>query len=304
MSLPKLFTALITPFVQESVDYISLYILIQDHIMNNVSFVLFGTTGECSTLTQQEREDILDYVTDLLHKYPDFKKNVMIGVGGNNTQECINNVEIAKKYGYTLFMVTTPYYNKPSQMGMIEHFKKIAKTFDSDRFIMYNVPGRCVVNLLPETVKTIVDSCPNYVGIKEASGNIGQMIKIKKLCPDIFHLYCGDDSLVIPAMSIGAYGLISVLSNAIPETINNICLNPSDPIIVSIYLQLFDLMELLFAEPNPSPIKYICRQINIIRFDTVRLPLLTVQSMDLKNKLDDYAIKIAKHVSLKWCFKG
>jgi 4-hydroxy-tetrahydrodipicolinate synthase len=181
MTLPKLFTALITPFDElDCIDYYSLNNLISEHVKKNVSFVLFGTTGECSTLTQQERYSILEYVTDIINLYPEFKKNVMIGVGGNNTYECINNVEIAKEYGYSLFMVTTPYYNKPSQMGMIEHFKKIAKTFDSDRFIMYNVPGRCVVNLLPESVKTIIDSCPNYIGIKEASGNIGQMVKIKK----------------------------------------------------------------------------------------------------------------------------
>jgi len=293
MTLPKLFTALITPFDQlECVDYISLNNLVLDHLKKNVSFVLFGTTGECPTLTQQERKNILEYVTHILNVYPEFKKNVMIGVGGNNTQECIHNVEIAKSYGYSLFMVTAPYYNKPSQQGMIEHFKKIAKQFESDRFIMYNVPGRCVVNLLPESVKTIQESCSNYIGIKEASGNIGQMVKIKKLCPDDFYLYCGDDSLIIPAMSIGAYGLISVLSNAIPETINNICLNPADPIIVSIYFQLFGLMETLFVEPNPSPIKYLCKIMKKIRSDVVRLPLLPVQSSDLKAKLDEYSYQL------------
>lgn len=297
MSLPKLFTALITPFDQlERVDYSSLNNLVLDHLKKNVSFVLFGTTGECPTLTQRERENILEYVTNILKPYPEFKKNVMIGVGGNNTQECIHNVEIAKRFGYSLFMVTTPYYNKPSQIGMIEHFKKIAKTFESDRFIMYNVPGRCVVNLLPESVKTIVDSCRNYVGIKEASGNIGQMVKIKKLCPNEFHLYCGDDSLVIPAMSIGAHGLISVLSNAIPETINKICLNPSDPNIISIYFQLFGLMETLFVEPNPSPIKYLCMSIHKIRSDVVRLPLVPVQSQDLRAKLDEYSYQVKNYV--------
>lgn len=297
MTLPKLFTALITPFDQlERVDYLSLKNLVENHLNKNVSFVLFGTTGECSTLTQQERTNILEYVTNILNCYPEFKKNVMIGVGGNNTQECIHNIEIAKKFGYELFMVTTPYYNKPSQLGMIKHFKKIAINFESDRFIMYNVPGRCVVNLLPESVKTIVDLCPNYIGIKEASGNIGQMVKIKKLCPDEFHIYCGDDSLVIPAMSIGAYGLISVLSNAIPETMNNICLNPSDPIIITIYFKLYELMETLFEEPNPSPIKYLCMSINKIRSDIVRLPLVPVESQNLKAKLDEYAYQIKNYV--------
>ena len=293
MAMPKLFTALITPFDNsECVDYISLNNLVTDHLKKNVSFVLFGTTGECSTLTQREREAILEYVTNVLKPYPEFKKNVMIGVGGNNTQECINNVEIAKNFGYTLFMVTAPYYNKPSQNGMIEHFKKIAKTFQSERFIMYNVPGRCVVNLLPETVTHIIDSCSNYVGIKEASGNIGQMVKIKKLCPDDFLLYCGDDSLIIPAMSIGAYGLISVLSNAIPETMNLMCIRWYDPIILDMYHKLFGLMESLFVEPNPSPIKYLCLSINKIRNDMVRLPLLQVQSSDLKAKLSEYAYRI------------
>lgn len=297
MSLPKLYTALITPFDQsECVDYISLNNLVNDHLNKNVSFVLFGTTGECSTLTQKERQNILDYITNLLKCYPEFKKNVMIGVGGNNTQETINNVSIAKEYGYSLFMVTTPYYNKPSQMGMIEHFKKIAKTFESDRFIMYNVPGRCVVNLLPESVKTIIDSCSNYIGIKEASGNLGQMVRIKNLCPNNFHLYCGDDSLVIPAMSIGAYGLISVLSNVMPDTMNKVCTNPQDPLINDIYHRLFGLMESLFVEPNPSPIKYLCMSMHKIRHDVVRLPLLPVQSQELKTKLDEYTYQVKNYV--------
>ena len=297
MTLPKLYTALITPFDKmECVDYFSLNNLILDHLKKNVSFVLFGTTGECSTLTKQERLNILEYVTNIINPYSEFKKNIMIGVGGNNTKECIENVEIAKSFGYSLFMVTTPYYNKPSQLGMIEHFKKIGNTFNSDRFIMYNVPGRCVVNLLPESVKTIVDFCSNYIGIKEASGNIGQMIKIKNLCDNNFYLYCGDDSLVIPALSIRAHGLISVLSNAIPETMNNICLNPSDPIIMSIYFQLFGLMEILFVEPNPSPIKYLCMKMHKIRYDVVGLPLLAVQSQELKTKLDKYSYQIKEYV--------
>ena len=290
MSLPKLYTALITPFDKsECVDYISLNNLISNHLEKNVSFVLFGTTGECPTLSQQERKSILEYVTNILKPYPEFKTNVMIGVGGNNTQECINNVLTAKEYGYSLFMVTTPYYNKPSQMGMIEHFKKIAKTFQSDRFIMYNVPGRTNINLLPETVKTIIDYCPNYIGIKEASGNIGQMVVIKNLCPNNFLLFCGDDSLVIPAMSIGAHGLISVLSNAIPDTINQICLDPSNSVSLTIYYKLFGLIELLFVEPNPTPIKYLCMITGKISNDSVRLPLISIQSQNLKYKILDYA---------------
>ena len=296
MSLPKLFTAIVTPFDQsECVDYISLNNIIMTHVKKNVQFVLFGTTGECPTLTDQERQNILEYVTSLLEPFPEYKKNVMIGVGGNNTQKVINNIIQAKKYGYSLFMVTTPYYNKPQQPGMIEHFRKIAKTFMEDRFIMYNVPGRTNVNLLPESVQTIVESCTNYVGIKEASGNLAQMIKIKKICPNDFLLYCGDDSLVIPAMSIGAHGLISVLSNAIPETVNEICNNWNDPVIVGIFYTLSGLMELLFVEPNPSPIKYLCMMQGLIRYDVVRLPLLTIQSSELKAKLTEYAYQLKKN---------
>ena len=298
MSLPKLYTALITPFDNSgSIDFESLNNLILDHLKKNVSFVLFGTTGECPTLKSRERKSILEYVSTILDLYPDlhldYKKNIMIGVGGNNTQKCIDNVLVAKKYGFTLFMVTTPYYNKPSQQGMIEHFKKIASTYITDRFIMYNVPGRCIVNLLPESVKIISESCSNYIGIKEASGNLAQMIKIKKLYLANFHIYCGDDSLVIPSMSMGvAYGLISVISNAIPETMNCICTDPIDPLVIDMYYKLFDLMELLFVEPNPSPIKYLCMSMQKIHFDSVRLPLITVQSEDLKCKLNKFAEQI------------
>jgi 4-hydroxy-tetrahydrodipicolinate synthase len=296
MTLPKLYTAIITPFDQsENIDYVSLVNMITTHIKNNIHFVLFGTTGECPTISDQERLNILDYVTNIINPFPEYKKNIMIGVGGNNTQECINNIVIAKKFGYSLFMVTTPYYNKPQQQGMIEHFKKIATTYKSDRFIMYNVPGRTNVNLLPESVKIIVDSCSNYIGIKEASGNLGQMVKIKNLCYNSFLIFCGDDSLIIPAMSIGAHGLISVLSNAIPETMNGLCNSPQDSIIVNTYNRLFGLMELLFVEPNPSPIKYLCMMLGLIRSDMVRLPLLPIQSHDLKTKLNEYAFQLKKN---------
>jgi len=295
MSLPRLYTALITPFNQdETIDYISLNNLVLDHLKKQILFVLFGTTGECPTLSHEDRAAILLYVTNILEPFPEFKSNIMIGVGGNNTLECITNVKQAKKYGYSLFMVTTPYYNKPSQQGMQEHFIKIGRTFNNDRFIMYNVPGRTNVNLLPESVKLITDSSKNYIGIKEASGNLSQMVKIIKLTNNIknFMLFCGDDSLLIPAMSIGAHGLISVASNVIPTIMNNICHKWNEDYYKKIWIDLNGFFETLFVEPNPTPIKYICLQFNKIKSDTVRLPLIKVQSSKLISDLNEYSYQI------------
>jgi 4-hydroxy-tetrahydrodipicolinate synthase len=157
---------------------------------------------------------------------------------------------------------------------------------------MYNVPGRTNVNLLPESVKKIVDNCPNYIGIKEASGDLSQMIKIKTLCPNKFYLYCGDDALVVQAFAIGAYGLISVISNVIPKTIQKIVSNSTNPENFQTYNKLSELIEALFVEPNPSPIKFLCKLFKKIDYDTVRLPLVPVQSEELKIKLSYYYLSI------------
>ena len=251
---------------------------------------MFGTTGECPTLDTTERDLILNNVFE---KFNDLHKFV-IGVGGNNTKECIELIESALKMGFNTFMLTTPYYNKPTQVGLQEHFKLICNKFPESNFILYNVPGRTVTNLLPTTLLNICDFCPNVLAIKEASGDLGQMITIRRLMPKLL-LYCGDDGLIVPAMSIGAYGIISVLSNFTPKTLSLIihkCLVNNYSGAFNLYSNVDEIIKLLFSESNPSPIKYLLMKSGLIQSDCVRLPLVKMQNADNMSKLESLADKL------------
>jgi 4-hydroxy-tetrahydrodipicolinate synthase len=295
MSLPRLLTAIVTPFLQNTnVDIDSLLNLIDYQFSHpNVGVVLFGTTGECPTLTDSERDIVLECVSK---KYNDFTKFV-IGVGGNNTYECIEKINSVVKYGFNNFMLTTPYYNKPTQLGLEKHFQTICNEFPDFHFIIYNVPSRCGVNLLPNTVLNICNLCKNIVAIKEASGDLSQMIMVRRLVPDLT-FYCGDDGLVVPAMSIGAYGVISVLSNYNPRVINDIinyCIMNNYSEAFKLYSFVDEIIKLLFSETNPSPIKYMLKVKDLIPFDTVRLPLVEMQNSNNKDKLIVLDNKLQAH---------
>jgi 4-hydroxy-tetrahydrodipicolinate synthase len=289
MYWPQLISAIPTPFNEDcSIDYDSLKNLIKTQIEANVGVVLFGTTGECVTLNDKEKEEIMRFV---IHNYG--THSFVIGIGGNNTNECITFMKLASLYGFTRFMGTTPYYNKPTQAGLCAHFLEIEKNMiDSTELILYNVPGRTGVNLLPETIKKIVEnSNGKIIGVKEASGNLSQMIKIKELLPN-FLLFCGDDGLLIPALSIGAYGLISVIANVYPNEFKQIIDMYNRRIHVTFpeYLKYNSFIELLFKETSPSPVKSALVMKNIFKSDTVRLPLVRT-SDELKTQLESFITK-------------
>lgn len=291
--MKRILTAIVTPFLENgNLDKYSIIELIRFQLGHNCDIVLFGTTGECPTLTQSERSIIMDEVLKVFN----FNiNNFVIGVGGNNTLECVENVAIAKEKGFMNFMITTPYYNKPSQLGMQKHFTTICDSAKDVKFIIYNVPGRTNLNLLPNTVFNICNECQNVFAIKEASGDLSQMTLIKRLCPNLT-LYCGDDGLVIPAMSIGAYGVISVLSNYTPKTVNlvvNFCVDHKFEEAFKIYNEVDDLIRLLFSETNPVPIKYLLYKTKLIDTDNVRLPLVKIQNDELKAKINVCRDKIA-----------
>lgn len=295
MYWPQLLSAIPTPFNQSgSVDYVSLKKLIDSQLDASVGMVLFGTTGECVTLTDAEKEEMMQFI---VHSYN--INSFVIGIGGNNTAECIEFMKLAKTYGFSKFMATTPYYNKPTQAGLVAHFLEIEKNMtDSTEMILYNVPGRTGVNLLPETIKNIVDqSNGKIIGVKEASGNLSQMIKIREILPE-FLLFCGDDGLIIPAMSIGAYGLISVVANVYPgqfkwiidmfdDDSSNIMI-PEDAFTE--YIKYNSFIELLFKETSPSPVKSALAMKGIFQSDKVRLPLVQT-SDDLKIQLESFMRK-------------
>lgn len=288
--LPKVLTAIVTPFTtNEKLDLESMIELIRYQLLNDCGVVLFGTTGECPTITKAERDEIYAKVKHVFEST--LNVNFVVGVGGNNTQECCELIEQAREYDFKNFMLTTPYYNKPTQLGLEKHFTTIMQKYPDNNFILYNVPGRCGVNLLPDTVKNICDQNSNVYAIKEASGDLNQFILIRKLIPDL-KLYCGDDGLIVPAMSIGAYGLISVVSNSYPASVNSIikdCYLNNYRVAFHEYLKIHDIIKLLFSETSPSPIKFLLQHMGLISTDVVRLPLVSMQNKDLMDKIKIFA---------------
>ena len=296
--LNLVYTAIVTPFTESNqIDMDSLIELIRFQILNGCNVVLFGTTGECPTITHDEVDAI--YKNVIKHFDP---KHFVIGVGGNNTDQCLKNINHAKTYSFNTFMLTTPYYNKPTQAGLIAHFSHICQQFLNDKFILYNVPGRCGVNIIPSSVYNIYTTNSNVIGIKEASGDLARMIMIRRLCPDL-KLYCGDDGLVVPAMSIGSYGLISVISNYCPKIVNLIisrCLDNNYVGAFELYSEIDDIIKLLFSETSPSPIKYLLQNVGLIISDNVRLPLVKMQSEDNKAKLNTAIDKLQSYSLAKF----
>lgn len=291
--LPVL-TALVTPFNSTGlVDYESLDKIIKHQLDGGCGIVLFGTTGECPTLSNKERIQIMRFIKEnYLNNLSDF----VIGVGGYNTQECVENVLVSKSFGFATFMITCPYYNKPNQEGLKAHFNHICQRFSETNFIIYNIPGRTGVNLLPQTFYEICSINLNVVGIKEASGDLNQMILVKRLCPNVL-LYSGDDSLLIPSLSIGSHGVISVISNLFPRQINSIVelYNSSKQSeAFEEYLKYDELIRLMFVETNPVPIKFILKNRGLIETENVRLPLVQMVSLSNKYKIIQEFEKIIK----------
>ena len=283
-----LYTAITTPFIQNEVDHESLLNHVNFLLKNNSGIVLFGTTGECPTLTKDEKITIMDIIVSKV-QHNELSKFI-IGVGGNNTQECIEMVEYVNFYGFQNIMITTPYYNKPSQDGLYLHFKMISDElykYNKNGFVMlYNVPGRSVVNISPSTIKKICDNCPNVKAIKEASGSLSQVINIRTQVPNI-KIFSGDDGLMIPMMSVGAVGLISVVSNVFPIETHIIlkhCENSNFKLAFEEYSKMHKFTEAMFCDTNPVPVKYALALANIYKSADVRLPLTNL-SADNKTKV-------------------
>jgi 4-hydroxy-tetrahydrodipicolinate synthase len=280
-------SAIPTPFTisVNNIDYDSLDNLIATQLNSQIGVVVFGTTGECVTLTSEEKNNIMRHIVTL---YYENLENFIIGIGGNNTIDCIQNMFDAYNFGFRKFMATTPYYNKPTQDGLQAHFLEIEKNLpESCEIILYNVPSRTGVNLLPTTVQKIINkSSGKIIGIKEASGNLSQMIQIRELMPN-FKLFCGDDALVIPSMAIGASGLISVVANVFPiefAEIIKLCKDKNYNKAFQQYISFNKFIELLFQETSPSPVKSALMIQHIFNIDTVRLPLVQT-SYELRDKI-------------------
>ncbi|WP_313128280.1 4-hydroxy-tetrahydrodipicolinate synthase [Anaerocolumna sp.] len=285
--------AIITPFKENmEVNYEKLGELIEYQIANGTdSIIICGTTGEASTLTHEEHLECIRYTVNKVNK----RIPVIAGTGSNCTETAVYLSKEAEKYGANGLLVVTPYYNKATQKGLIEHYTDIAKSVDLP-IIMYNVPGRTGCNLLPKTVAHLVKNVDNIVGIKEASGNIAQVASLMSLTEGNIDLYSGNDDQILPLLSLGGLGVISVLSNIAPrETHDMVARFFEGDIKGSRELQLkaIPLVEALFCEVNPIPVKTAA---NLMGFETGRLrkPL-----SDMEPENEEKLIKAMKEFGIQ-----
>lgn len=266
-------TAIATPFNENGVNIEEFKKLVKSQIENNVdAIIVCGTTGEASTMTKEEKTAVIKCAIETSNK----KIPIIVGTGANNTMQAIENSKLAENLGADGLLVVTPYYNKCTQNGLIAHFKAIAESV-STPIILYSVASRTGVNILPETCLEL-SKIPNIVAIKEASGNISQIAEISRLCGDNLNIYSGNDDQIVPVLSVGGIGVISVLSNVKPQLTHDIVQNFLDGNVEKarqLQLNSLPLIKLLFSEVNPIPVK---AALNILgyNFGTPRLPLTPI----------------------------
>ena len=272
--LKNTITAMITPFHEDfSIDEEKYREFIRFQIDNGCQPLTMGTTGESATLSHEEHHIAIDITVD------EAKKSgkdpfVLAGTGSNSTKEAISLSQYAEKAGADGCLVVVPYYNKPVQHSLIDHYSAIADSV-SLPIIIYNVPGRTVRNIDPETIATLANKKDNIVGVKCASGNIDQITKIIKMTPDDFIVLSGDDGMTFHLMALGGVGVISVASNIVPAKIFEFTstMNSGDwDKARKMQLELYDLFKVLFIETNPGPVKYVAELMGIMN-KRMRLPL-------------------------------
>ncbi len=248
------FTALVTPFRGGAIDYIALEELIESQIAASIDgIVAVGTTGESPTLTHDERKEVIRFCIQTANK----RCLVLAGTGSYSTREAVLATEQAEKMGVDGALVVSPYYNKPTQEGLFRHFSAIAKSTGL-RIMLYNIPGRCGVDIAAETVARIQNDCANVVSIKEAGGNVDRVSELRARLPDAFTILSGDDGLTLPFLTAGAVGLVSVASNLVPAEMCELvraAMSGDIKRAEQLHRKLYWLFKDLFIEPNPVPIK-------------------------------------------------
>ncbi len=267
--------AIVTPFNKEKqVDYHALEKLLEHIISGGVDFVVsMGTTSEAATLTEEEKEKVLSEVLRVI----DNRKPVVLGIGGNNTQKVVETLKNTNLDQIAGILSVAPYYNKPNQRGLYEHFSVIAKSSPKP-VILYNVPGRTSSNISAETTLKLAHEFDNIVAVKEASGSFKQIMEIVKNKPDGFSVLSGDDALTLPLISIGVEGVISVVANAFPGKFSTMVRQALQGDFIkakSIHYELIDIINQLFADGNPAGVKKALSLLNITE-DYLRLPLVEV----------------------------
>ncbi len=285
------FVAIVTPFKNGKVDEKALRGLVDFQIANGTQGIVpCGTTGESATLTHAEHDEVIRIVVDACKgKIP-----VLAGTGSNSTDEAITLTQHAQSAGADGALLITPYYNKPSQNGLCRHFETVAGETDLP-VVLYNVPGRTSVNMLPSTVQRL-SKIKNIVGVKEASGSLSQITEIIALCGKEFTVLSGDDVLLWPILGIGGKGVISVTANILPARVAELCKAAASGQIEKareIHHELYKINEIMFVETNPVPVKVALHAMGKIE-DEVRSPLapLTSESLEkLKSVLREYSLQ-------------
>jgi 4-hydroxy-tetrahydrodipicolinate synthase len=282
--------ALVTPFKKGKVDDKKLAELVSFHIKNGTSGIVpCGTTGESATLSYEEHERVIEIVIEAANK----KIPVIAGTGSNSTAEALMLTKHAKKAGADASLQVSPYYNRPTQEGLYLHFKTIAEEVDLP-MIVYNIASRTGVNIEPETMARI-SKVKNIVGVKESSGSLEQMSRIRYLCGDKFDLISGDDSLTLPLLAIGGTGIISVVSNIAPKDVADMVAKFKKGDLEGarkLHYKLLPLTKAIFIETNPIPVKTAMSLMAMIEPD-LRLPLCSMSEANLeklKKALKDYGL--------------
>ncbi|MBR4288854.1 MAG: 4-hydroxy-tetrahydrodipicolinate synthase [Clostridia bacterium] len=277
-------TALVTPMTEKGVDYENLAKLIEFQIRDGISaLVIVGTTGEGSTLSDEEHRDVISFAV----KQTNGRVPVIAGTGSNDTKYAIELSQHACEAGADALLVVTPYYNKATQKGLIRHFTAIADAVDKP-IIMYNVPSRTGCNIKPETVNVLADH-PRIVGLKEASGDLSQVATVAALCRDRIDIYSGNDDQILPVLSLGGKGVISVLSNVVPGETDAICkkfFEGKNEEAKELQLRLLPLIHDLFCEVNPIPVKAAMAAMGYGE-NYLRMPLTPMEETNEKHLLGE-----------------
>ena len=275
--------ALVTPFrKQETIDFSRLEKLIDDIIAGGVDYIVaLGTTSEAATMTDTERHALQDFIVESVGG----RCPIMLGLGGNNTLAVRDAIANTNFDGISGILSVAPYYNKPNQRGLLEHYRNISEASPVP-VVIYNVPGRTGVNLAAETTLTLARECPNIIGIKEASGNIQQAMEILRQRPAGFRVISGDDALTYPLLALGADGVISVIANALPKEMSDmvrLAMKGDLKKALPLQMKMLPLMNAIFDEGNPTGIKALLEIQGSIT-NILRLPLVKA-SKTLTNKL-------------------
>jgi 4-hydroxy-tetrahydrodipicolinate synthase len=286
--------AIVTPFNESGVDFEKLRELLEWHIENSTdAIVVCGTTGEASTMSEAEKKETIKFTVEVVNK----RIPVIAGTGSNNTAASINMSKWAESIGVDGLLIITPYYNKTTQKGLIEHFKAIAESVKIP-LVLYNVPSRTGMNLEPKTLLALT-KFENIVAVKEASGNISQIAKIKALCGHRIDVYSGNDDQIIPIMALGGLGVISVIANIIPKDVHNLCqlfLEGKTSEALKLQLDFLGLNDAVFIETNPIPVKTAMNLLGM-KAGNLRLPLCDMSEGNLeflKQELVKYGLKLSK----------